>query len=141
MASYSKKKRNSQRTRFYRNTCQKEIILDYLRNVKNHPSAEKVYLVVKKKLPRISQATVYRVLKSFKDRGEAQEISSKGVARFDADISSHAHFICQNCDKIFDIFEDTCVNCSILRTKRTKVGKITKYKINFYGYCKNCKNK
>lgn len=124
-----------------RTTCQKQAILGYLKSVTSHPSAEDVYLVIRKKLPRISRATIYRILKDFKRRGEAQEIISKGVAHFDADISSHAHFICLNCDKIFDIFEDICNNCSMLKNKRTKVGKIESYKINFYGYCKNCQNK
>ena len=55
-----------------RMTSQKKIIMDYLKSVKTHPSAEKVYLAVKKKLPRISQATVYRILSSFKDKNQFQ---------------------------------------------------------------------
>ena len=124
-----------------RTTCQKQAILDYLKSVTSHPSAEGVYLMIRKKLPRISRATIYRILKDFKKKGEAQEIISKGVAHFDADISSHAHFICLKCDKIFDIFKDICNNCSMLKNKRTKVGKIESYKINFYGCCKNCQKK
>jgi Fe2+ or Zn2+ uptake regulation protein len=119
-------------------TCQRETILDYLKSVKTHPTADKVYFKVKKKLPRISRGTVYRILKNFKEAGQAQEISVKGIAHFDANISPHAHFICQNCGKISDIFENICGNCKVLKNKKTKVGKIENYKINFYGYCKNC---
>lgn len=136
----SSKKRKPKKE-IYRTTCQKQIIFDYLKSVKSHPSAEKIYSVVKKKLPRISRATVYRVLKEFKERGEAQAVLFKGKAHFDADISSHAHFICLNCNKIFDVFEDICTDCSVIRNKKTKVGKIESYKIHFYGYCKNCKKK
>ncbi|OGZ18043.1 MAG: hypothetical protein A2Z78_01675 [Candidatus Nealsonbacteria bacterium RBG_13_36_15] len=123
----------------YRTTSQKQIILDYLKSVKSHPSAEKVYSVVKKKLPRISKATVYRNLKDFKKRGEAQTIISQGKSHFDADTSSHAHFICLDCNKIFDVFENACTNCSVIKNKKPKVGKIENYKINFYGHCKKCK--
>ena len=35
-------------------TSQKKIILDYLKEVNTHPSAEDIYLKVRKRLPRIS---------------------------------------------------------------------------------------
>ena len=119
-------------------TSQKQIILDYLKSVKIHPTAETVHLEVKKKLPRISPATVYRVLNNIKEKGNAQIISVKGIAHFDADTSSHAHFICQKCSKVFDVF-DLCSKCHILNKKRLKVGKINYYKIYFYGTCNKCK--
>lgn len=117
-------------------TSQKKIILDYLKDVKTHPSAREVYLAVREKLPRISQGTVYRTLKSFSEKEKIQEISYE-VNHYDGDNSSHAHFICQKCNKIFDIF-NVCKECSILRRKKTKVGRIKHYQIHFYGFCKNC---
>lgn len=120
-------------------TSQKKLILDYLKSVKCHPSAEKVFLAVQKKLPRISRGTVYRILKNLKEKSEIQEIPCK-VCRYDGDIFSHAHFICQRCNKIFDIF-DVCRECDILKRKKTKVGVIKNYQIHFYGICKNCQRK
>ena len=120
-------------------TSQRETILDYLKGVDNHPSAETIYDEVSKKLPRISRGTVYRNLKNLKRKGEIQEISA-GIAYFDGDISSHAHFICQKCNKIFDIF-DICKECGVLKRKKTKVGKINNYQISFYGYCQKCNNR
>lgn len=117
-------------------TCQKKIILDYLKSVTTHPSAEDVYLAAGKKLTRISRGTTYRILKNLKEKGEIIEIPQE-VSRYDGNTSSHAHFICQNCDRIFDIF-DTCEECKIIKRKRVKVGKIKNYNIHFYGICKNC---
>lgn len=119
-------------------TSQKKIILDYLKSVRIHPSAEKVYLAVKKKLPRISQATIYRILNNLKEKGKAQMIPVEGVAHFDGDTSPHAHFICTECNGVSDVF-DICSKCQILKKKRLKVGKIKSYKIYFYGNCKYCK--
>jgi len=119
-------------------TNQKKIILDYLHSVKIHPSAEKVFKEVRKKLPRISQATVYRILNNLQEKKEVQVISAKGISRFDGNVSSHAHFVCQKCDKVYDIC-DVCKECSILRKKKTKVGKINSYKVCFHGICKCCK--
>jgi len=120
-------------------TNQKKIILDYLKSVDTHPSAEKVYLTAKRKLPRISRGTVYRILKNLKEKNEIFEIPA-GTAHYDADFSSHAHFICQKCNQIFDIF-DICSKCDILKTKKTRVGKIKNYQVYFYGECKNCKKR
>jgi Fe2+ or Zn2+ uptake regulation protein len=121
-----------------RMTVQKSFIFDYLKSVKTHPSAEVVYKEVKKKLPNISQGTVYRVLNSFKDKGEILAIDTKDTVHFDADISDHAHFICEECGNVFDVI-DECSECGVLKNKKTKVGEISHYRINFYGICKNCK--
>ncbi len=115
-------------------TNQKKIILDYLKSTKNHPSAEKVYKEVKKKLPRISLGTVYRILKNLKEKGEILEISIE-VSHFDGDISPHGHFICQKCKKIYDVEE----KYPVLKQKKLKVGEIKNYQIYFYGICKKCK--
>ncbi len=120
-----------------RNTAQKSFILDYLKSVKNHPTAETVYKEVRKKLPTISQGTVYRVLNNFKNKGEVLSIDTKVNVHFDANVSDHAHFICENCGNVYDVISE-CSKCGILKTKKTKVGKINSYKINFYGTCNKC---
>ena len=122
-----------------RTTAQKSFIFGYLKSVKNHPSAETIYKEVKKKLPSISQGTVYRVLNNFKSKGQILAIDTKDNVRFDADVSDHAHFICEKCGNVFDVI-DECAKCGILKSKKTKVGSINSYKINFYGTCKNCKS-
>ena len=128
-------------TKVERMTAQKSFILDYLKSVKSHPTAEVVYKEVKKKLPNISCGTVYRVLNNFKDKGEIISIDTKDNVHFDADISDHAHFICEKCQNVYDVI-DECCECGILKNKKTKVGKIKKYVINFYGICSICeKNK
>ncbi len=135
----SKKSQKSNTSIKERMTVQKSFILDYLMSVKTHPTAEKIYIEVKKKIPNISQGTVYRVLDNFKSQGKIQIIETKDAIHFDADISNHAHFICEKCGNVFDVI-DECAGCSILKNKRTKVGKINYYKINFYGVCSHCKD-
>jgi Fe2+ or Zn2+ uptake regulation protein len=121
-------------------TNQKKIILDYLKMVKCHPAAEKVYNEVRKKLPQISLATVYRILDGFKKNGLILELSNCCQKRYDADLSPHAHFICQKCKEVFDIF-NISRECSILKNKKVNIGKINNYKIYFYGQCKKCQSK
>ncbi len=118
-------------------TNQKQIILDYIQSVKTHPTAEEVYIAVRKKLPRISLGTVYRNLEKFAKNGIILEIKGE-IKRFDGDISEHQHFICNQCENVFDIFEDkTILNKNILK-KIDKIGKAKKYDFYIYGICKKC---
>jgi Fe2+ or Zn2+ uptake regulation protein len=121
-----------------RTTSQKKIILDYLKSVTTHPSANVVYIAVRKNLPHISRGTVYRVLNNLRKKGEIQAIQTKDATFFDGDVSDHAHFICTDCGKIYDVF-DECSKCGILKKRKLKVGKIKNYKVQFYGTCKKCK--
>ncbi len=113
-----------------RNTKQRTIILDYLQSVKTHPNTETVYKDIKKKLPNISLATVYRILNNLSEEGNALKLDCD-VAHFDGDTSEHAHFICSKCNKIYDVF-DIKINVS------SKVGKIKNKKLYLYGICKKC---
>jgi|AntRauTorckE6833_2_1112554.scaffolds.fasta_scaffold58025_1 Fe2+ or Zn2+ uptake regulation protein len=119
-------------------TSQKLIILEYLKSVKSHPSAEDIHKNVKKVLPRISLGTVYRNLEKFSAQGKILEIKSGEIKRFDGDITDHQHFICSSCSKVYDIF------CRVPQMKDFeshihKIGKIESYQISFYGICRKCK--
>ncbi|MFC1623414.1 Fur family transcriptional regulator [Patescibacteria group bacterium] len=119
-----------------RNTSQKKVILEYLRSVTTHPTAEEIFEAVKKELPNISLATVYRNLESFCVQGLVLEIDGD-VRRFDADMSDHQHFICDECGKAFDLFE------SDFRMKNVSercdgIGKVRDYRVYFYGVCDRC---
>jgi len=113
-------------------TSQKKLILEFVKNTKKHPSAQEVYLEVKNKLPRISKATVYRILKSFVKEGRLREIPLK-ISRFDGDISPHAHFFCEKCHRLYDVFDEK-INLDI----QISIGQIKRKEIIYYGICKNC---
>ena len=114
-------------------TSQKHIVTEFLKKTKSHPTAEMVYKEVKKKLPRVSRATIYRILKDLKEKGEIREIPCK-VCRYDGDLSEHSHFFCEKCGRIIDVPEK--IKLSGFKSKR--VGKINNYQIYFYGVCKKC---
>ena len=120
-------------------TSQKKIILDYLQSVKTHPSAEIVYRAVQKKLPQISKGTVYRNLKSLRQKGEILELAGE-AARFDSDISPHSHLFCEECGEIVDIFKKFNIKLP-QGSEGEKIGKINHYQIYFYGICKKCENR
>ncbi len=59
-------------------TRQRSIILEELRNVCTHPSADEIYEMVRRRLPRISLGTVYRNLEILCELREIQKIETGG---------------------------------------------------------------
>ena len=73
---------------------QRECIKEYLMYTHSHPTADMVYLEVKKSFPNISLGTVYRNLALLSDLGEIMKITTDGGAdRFDGNATRHHHFI------------------------------------------------
>ena len=88
-----------------RNTRQRGIILDILRETHEHPTAEIIYRDARRVLPNISLGTVYRNLNFLRDQGTVREIrpSEGGSSRFDVPDTPHAHFHCLRCSALLDI--------------------------------------
>ena len=83
---------------------QRESIKHYLMTTKEHPTADTVYMHVKKEFPNISLGTVYRNLNLLTDIGEAIKISTPdGGDRFDGRIEPHNHFLCEECGRLLDL--------------------------------------
>lgn len=121
-------------------TSQQRIVLDFVKSVKIHPSAETIYEKVRKKLPQISLGTVYRNLAALKARNEILEIPLKSTSRYDGDTSSHSHFICEECESITDLASicSDVLKCEKLGIQKLKIGNIKNYQLNFYGICSKC---
>lgn len=78
-------------------------IFSYLINERTHPTAEEIFVHLKKEIPSISRATVYNTLNLFLAKKIVQLITiEKNEARYDATLSWHGHFKCLHCGKIYD---------------------------------------
>ena len=87
-----------------RNTIQKQVILNAVRELKNHPTSEEVYNYIKPNFPSISLGTVYRNLNLLSENNEIQKISIiDDAVRFDHITGEHYHFQCDKCKKLIDI--------------------------------------
>jgi Fur family ferric uptake transcriptional regulator len=87
-------------------TRQRAIILEALRSVTSHPTADDIYRMVREKLPRISLGTVYRNLELLTGSGEILRLDRAGAQkRFDGNAKPHAHVRCRVCGRIGDVSE------------------------------------
>ena len=83
---------------------QRDAIRQNLMNRYDHPTAETVYMDIKKDFPNISLGTVYRNLSLLSDLGEIQKITTGvGPDRFDGNPRPHCHFQCRTCGDVLDI--------------------------------------
>ena len=120
-----------------RNTSQKLKIIEHLKSVKTHPNAEMVYVAVKKELPTISLATVYRNLNSLAKQGKILKLEINNEARFDGDIKFHQHCVCNSCGKIVDLFQP---NISKYALDKFDLNGFQPSNVDvvFHGTCKEC---
>lgn len=124
-----------------RMTTQRIKILEFLQGVKTHPTAEDVYKEVKKDLPALTLATVYRNLNQMAENGDILRLEINKEYHYDADTSSHQHCVCKSCWKVFDLFQK---ELSEFALQRLNFRGFTPCSVNiiFYGKCGECrKNK
>lgn len=85
-------------------TIQRFVIFETLIERAEHPTADLLFEQVKQKLPGLGRDTVYRTLNSLTEMGLVRKLTMPGGAtHFDGDVSAHHHFLCQRCDRIFDM--------------------------------------
>ena len=83
---------------------QRESIKNFLVTRYDHPTAETVYLNIRREFPNISLGTVYRNLNLLAEIGEIQKLSPGiGPDRFDGNPAPHYHFICRHCGCVMDL--------------------------------------
>jgi Fe2+ or Zn2+ uptake regulation protein len=123
--------------KFERFSRQREEILKILKETKSHPTADWIYFQAKKKLPKLSLGTVYRNLNNLHQKGAIRKLQfGTSFDHFDADTSSHQHFICKKCGKIYDLFLDLEKDLKAEALKKEKF-RIEKVEVAFHGICLN----
>lgn len=123
-----------------RMTSQREIILAELRESRQHLSADELYERVRKFMPRISLATVYRNLETLSEAGMIAKLEISGrQKRFDADIHPHDHIYCVRCHRVDNIdFDRKMVDEIVIASD--KGYRITGYRVEFTGICSSCRD-
>ncbi len=119
-------------------TTQRQIIIEELLKVTSHPTANEVYDMVRRRLPRIGLGTVYRNLELMAETGMILKLEVGGTQkRFDATIQPHYHIRCLECGKVDDI--DIPVQENINETAAQACQyQILGHHTEFTGLCSDC---
>ena len=110
-------------------------ILEYLLDKRNHPTVEDIYSELVREVPTLSKTTVYNTLNLLIKANLARVVTiEENETRYDADVSSHGHFKCEECGSIYDFR---------IPIDEIAVGDLNSFKINeknvyYKGVCSKC---
>jgi len=138
---------STEQTRAFRELCanhglaathQRQVLYDVMRTMPGHPSPEEVYERVKKRIPAISLATVYKNIHLFVERGVLRQLSMHhGSLRVEMNSVHHHHMVCSQCKAVTDIEEE---DLGVPAPPRRLPGgfKAERYSIDVIGICAAC---
>lgn len=128
-----------------RNTKQKQIIINYLKNNKNiHLTIKEIMSGINVENLNVGQTTIYRIIN--------QLIEDKFVIKIPLDnkqgycyqykernemCNNHYHLICENCGELIHFDSKEVDKIKYIALKEEKFN-INSNKIVFYGKCKKC---
>ena len=119
-------------------THQRQVLYEVMKSMHGHPSPEEVYAKVKKKVPAISLATVYKNIHLFVESGVFREVSMHhGSVRVEMNGEAHHHMVCSKCKRITDIGEKELG----LVAKRDRLPGgflVERYAVDVIGVCAKC---
>jgi len=113
--------------------------MEELCKVNIHPTANDIYQLVRKRMPRISLGTVYRNLEILSQAGIIKKLETAGTQRrYDGVTDNHYHIHCIECGRLEDI------PCAPMESVNDAVREVSDYQILwhnivFVGICPRCK--
>ena len=110
-----------------RNTKQRKLVLDSVRSLHNHPTADEVYVQAQQFDGHISRGTVFMV-------------KTPGGFRYDFRTDDHAHVICTSCGTVYDF----PIDVDRLQELDAQVEAVTgfskvEHSVVFSGLCDSCR--
>lgn len=117
-----------------RPSVQRLAIFRYISSCESHPKADEIYESLVKDNPTLSRTTVFNSVRLLAEKGLINDIDiSADSTRYDStEHLPHAHFMCRNCKRIFDIPMD-------MSNLPTPVGfQCDNVNVLYKGFCPEC---
>ena len=119
-------------------THQRQVLYEVMQGMEGHPSPEEVYARVKKKVPSISMATVYKNIHLFVESGVFRKMSlHHGSLRVEMNDEPHHHLVCSKCKAITDI-GDRELGLVSKRSRLPSGFLVERYSVDVIGLCAKC---
>jgi Fur family peroxide stress response transcriptional regulator len=119
-------------------THQREVLYRALLETREHPSPETLYERVRRRIPSISLATVYKNIHTFLEAGLLRELSPHhGTLRLESNLAPHHHIVCVRCKAIVDL-EESDLDPVRLRRKLPPGFALQRCNVEFQGLCAAC---
>lgn len=120
-------------------TAQRRAILHAVFDHDEHPTADRVYAILKQRRIPASRATVFRTLEALARLGVVSKASHPGVAvRYDGRSERHHHLVCVRCDRIVDFADEALDAVSVPDTRRLGF-RVLDLQVELRGICRLCR--
>ena len=126
-------------------TSQRLAIFEALAASREHPSAEQIHRAVRRRIPSLSLATVYKNLESLKKIGAIADVNPlHEEARYEAVLPGtgagrpHHHLVCVSCKKVRDLFDG---DLDRLRVRDTQGFAVSAVRVQAEGLCPDCQRR
>lgn len=121
-----------------RNTIQCALVLEMVKALRCHATADEIYEAVIKDNPTISRGTVYRNLNRLAQTGQIKRVEiPNGADRFDHRCDEHYHARCDMCGRVFDVDMAPITDLE-QRIENTHGFRFSGHNIVFKGICPDC---
>jgi Fur family transcriptional regulator, ferric uptake regulator len=119
-------------------TRQRQAVLEVVQQSRQHPDAAHIFEAVRQIVPSISLGTVYRSLEALVQEGHLLQIQQPGMpTRYDARLENHAHFVCDTCGEVVDVF--ISLPDQTHHVSATLKGyEVHSARVEFHGRCARC---
>ena len=115
---------------------QRELILQTVQALSDHPTAEEIHTQAAPRCPGLSLGTVYRNLNSLVDTGRVRRVSIPGQAdRFDHTLCWHSHLYCTVCGSVVDAQVD---EQQLMQLVQRQQGIVQECAVTLFGLCADC---
>ena len=122
-----------------RNTLQRELVLETVRKLHTHSTADEVYAEIVREHPSVGRGTVYRNLNILAEEGKILKVTVPGQAdRFDFTAGAHYHIQCIQCRRVFDVDMEPLTDLEE-RIKDRHGFTFLSWELSFLGICPACK--
>ncbi|MGF1471595.1 MAG: Fur family transcriptional regulator [Rubrobacteraceae bacterium] len=120
-------------------TSQRRAVLEALGEAQGHPSAEDIYLIVKKNNPRVALGTVYQALSVLEEIGIiGSKHWSESPTRYDLNTEPHLDIRCRQCGEVSEI-PGVELGDLEAQIQENTVYRVTDTTLMIEGYCPGCK--
>jgi Fur family peroxide stress response transcriptional regulator len=125
-------------------TEQRRAIYAVLASSREHPSAEKIHQAVRRRLPRLSLATVYKNLEVLRAIGAVSDVNSLHEhGRYEAALPGtgagqpHHHLVCLRCKRVLDLY-DRRFDSLRFGVAQARGFEVRAVRVQVEGFCPGC---
>lgn len=125
-----------------RMTPQRAVLLAALGRMSHHPTADELYRRVRKVLPSVSPATVYRNVQTLARARVITTLERAGDAlRYDPNPDEHHHFICSRCGRVLDVYLSSVAYRFDAPGSGLRGAQIESCELQLRGICSRCRGR